>query len=431
MVATFRKPRGGFTLVELLVVIAIIGILIALLLPAVQAAREAARRSNCQNNLKQYGLALHNYNDVNGRLPSGYSSLITGGTTGGPAGNWGSQAPPNRVGWQVRILPFMEQSVIYDQLNWSINNVNQRVYTNSGNGTTGTAVNTVLNDGLPARQHNFPAAKCPTDPFPSINPNAVGLANAVGIANQANFATTSYEASMGAQQLQTQGGCNVGLPGAFNQSFQQNSTNYNQYSEGGRSFPRVDTTQPGVRFTNAMNGILLSTNPPTSTAAQPLIDQLSGVFSANEYGSRFQEVTDGLSNTIFVGENLPECNGASQAGWWPMAANRPANVSPGTTVTYTGGTPGVSTIIPINTFVTCPRIQTRQKSTPPFGGTSPTGCENNINGTAAFGFKSRHPGVCQFVFGDGSVRSLSESMDHGTYNLLGAKGDGVTIPAYE
>ena len=52
-------------------------------------------------------------------------------------------------------------------------------------------------------------------------------------------------------------------------------------------------------------------------------------------------------------------------------------------------------------------------------------------GSASFGFKSRHPGVCQFVFGDGSVRSLSESMNHGTYQLLGAKSDGVTIPAYE
>ena len=78
--------KTGFTLVELLVVIAIIGILIALLLPAVQAAREAARRSSCQNNLKQYGLALHNYNDVNGRLPSGWASRVSGGA----ATNWGS-----------------------------------------------------------------------------------------------------------------------------------------------------------------------------------------------------------------------------------------------------------------------------------------------------------------------------------------------------
>ncbi len=106
-----RQPNNGFTLVELLVVIAIIGVLVALLLPAVQSARESARRTQCQNNLKQFGLAFHQHHDS-------YQFFPTGG--------WDWTTPPNYVngapaiggaqqaGWGFQVLPFIEQTAVWN-----------------------------------------------------------------------------------------------------------------------------------------------------------------------------------------------------------------------------------------------------------------------------------------------------------------------------
>ena len=108
-----RRVRG-FTLIELLVVIAIIGVLIALLLPAVQAAREAARRSQCVNNLKQIGLALHNYESTQSSLPP--SGEIGSNQTPGYVGSAG----PQNFAMKVRILPYMEQGNAFNSVNFAV-----------------------------------------------------------------------------------------------------------------------------------------------------------------------------------------------------------------------------------------------------------------------------------------------------------------------
>ncbi len=97
------RPRG-FTLIELLVVIAIIAVLIALILPAVQSAREAARRAQCANNLKQIGLAMHNYATVTDTTPPGWKGCC-----------WGT--------WLIYVMPYLEQNTLYDSWNFSGNNI--------------------------------------------------------------------------------------------------------------------------------------------------------------------------------------------------------------------------------------------------------------------------------------------------------------------
>ena len=142
--------RRGFTLIELLVVIAIIGVLIALLLPAVQAAREAARRAQCTNNLKQIGLALHNYASANDAFPP------AGEAFGNEYPQYGWAAGPQNFSMKVRILPFMEANNSFNSCNFAVT----AIWYNDASGiprTDGTAINFTL------RHTRVNSYSCPSD----------------------------------------------------------------------------------------------------------------------------------------------------------------------------------------------------------------------------------------------------------------------------
>lgn len=162
--------RRGFTLIELLVVIAIIAVLIALLLPAVQQAREAARRSQCKNNMKQLGLALHNYHDTYSQFPINYSTTFT--------------LDNITLAWTVGILPYIDQAPLFGQINtaYGINNDPR-----SPNPQSVAPVNP--SNGWAAKQI-ISAFKCPSD----TSENIMGSRANYG----GTWAVNSYKANGGA-----------------------------------------------------------------------------------------------------------------------------------------------------------------------------------------------------------------------------------------
>ena len=169
----FRRRMRGFTLIELLVVIAIIAVLIALLLPAVQQAREAARRTQCKNNLKQFGLAMHNYHDTVNRFPCTINPT--------PWSNVG-------VGAMVFLLPYIDQAPQYNTIGFV---------------PGGSWTNNVSDSGVAGKRYfevTPPGFRCPSDTSAQYYPGTNGI---VG-----NWATASYSLSGGAQR-ESGNGCST------------------------------------------------------------------------------------------------------------------------------------------------------------------------------------------------------------------------------
>jgi prepilin-type N-terminal cleavage/methylation domain-containing protein/prepilin-type processing-associated H-X9-DG protein len=306
-----RRLRHGFTLIELLVVIAIIAVLIALLLPAVQAAREAARRAQCLNNLKQIGIALHNYHLATESLPPGFLSR--------PAAD-GSNTGPG-WGWCTMILPQMEQATLYNSINVFLSiempaNLTSRL----------TTINTLI---------------CPSD---------------------ASFKRTFtvVDSSTGTTTLGTPI-CDVA------------SSNY-----------------PGC----------FGTGDPSDIPGR---DFGNGLFYRNR-PVRFADITDGLNQTLAVGE-------------------RSQNLS---RATWTGAV--------TNAAVPITELQAENGLDPEGEDAlilSHTGELDGPNSKPAHAdqFWSRHPGGVNFLFGDGSVRFIKERRPLNVFQSLATRAGGEVLSA--
>jgi prepilin-type N-terminal cleavage/methylation domain-containing protein/prepilin-type processing-associated H-X9-DG protein len=322
-----RLRRNAFTLVELLVVIAIIGVLSGLLLTAVQSARESARRSSCANNLKQIGLAFHNYLDTNKELPKGVSCSASWSKAG-----WA---------WGSRILPFTEESSLFDRLNFENAQVRYRCAADQGSSPVALYL-------------------CPSDRAELINPDRI-----VSGAGQ-TAATSNYIANSG-NNLKTNGG--------------SGSTAWSCATD----------------LTETTKSIFLTQHSGTV---------IPGV------GIRLQQVSDGMSKTLLVGERDSDDvgHGDHAAGVWIGINQNILNTDP-----YSAA------------YLTFFKESTAAMT---INAGTPTTRNTNAVDEAADAWSSKHPGGAQFVLADGSVRMLSTTISNSTFADLCSRNDGDPLGDY-
>jgi prepilin-type N-terminal cleavage/methylation domain-containing protein/prepilin-type processing-associated H-X9-DG protein len=364
MSSTCQNPvrRRAFTLIELLVVIAIIAILIGLLVPAVQKVREAAARAQCQNNLKQLALACLNYESARKYLPRGNeyppSSNLTNGDNGGS--------------WLFVSLPFMEQEPLYNKIR-----------------AAGTLSKAVATGVMP---FVAPFTRCPSDGF-----------------DLGNGFLCNYVGSSGPQCNNTpSGNCDTPI-------FQKYCNGVAQNQNGPAVPPTLNPrTYPGYDASATWGSPTVSGQPLAASL-------LRGMFARGGTKLHMADVTDGTSNTILLGEILPEFSEFQRytsLGW--VGGN---DISQGQTIQPINW-PIDRIPLPGPAAYSANCTQTGAGACP----SGPTHCMWNWHVT--WGFRSWHQGGANFAFVDGSVHFISQDIDHQVYQYLGCRNDNqpVTLP---